>query len=218
MSSTPPTPTPPEPVTAPPANPYPSFADGPPVPERGRATALAWLVLLLGLAALLTGLGPLLRVQTDSGELTASAFVVPQGLLVVACLLFSGLVAGLSTLPRLKQVRGATPVLHALATAAATVGALLAAFALIVIVGVARPTDLVSGLTRDTELVVGLGWAGITILALAVAQAITAFVALAYDVGLVQTRRTMLLAPGRLPTPASGSTDQAPTPTKADTV
>lgn len=221
----------------PPGAHYPSFADGPPAAERGRASAVAALALLLGVAAPLVGFGPVLRVTTGSGAATVSGYVLPQALLVIACVLFAGLVAGLSTLPRLKALRGATPVLHAVATAAATVGALLAAFALIVAVGVSRPADLVGGggtglgsaTDPGTDLAVTLGWAGIALVALAVATALAAFVALAYDLGLVQTRRTVLLAPGPLPSadaPAPRSVIDTPAPAspapptrpKADTV
>lgn len=189
--------------------PFPSFTDGPPPPERGRATALACVVLLLGVAALLTGLGPYLRVQTSSGTVTLSGFVTPQGLMVVACLLFSGLVAGLSTLPRLTHLRGATPVLHAVSTASATVGALLALFLLIVVSNAAQLSEnLLTG--TDSTMVAGLGWAGVTILALAVVQALTAFAALAFDVGLAQARRTPLApAPAGEPAPVEDSPSPA---------
>lgn len=168
--------------------PSPSFIDGPPPAERGRATLFAGLVLLCGIAALLTGLGPFLKVQTSSTTVTVSGFVTPQALVVVAGLLFSGLVAGLSMLPRLREVRGATPALHAVSTAAATVSALLAVFLLIV---VSNTTQFAVGLRADADLTAGLDWAGVAILALAVAQALTAFAALAYDLGLAQTRRTV---------------------------
>ena len=168
------------------STPFPSFTDGPPTPERGRATLFAGVVLLLGVAALFVGLGPFLRVQTSTTTVTVSGFVAPQGLLVVAGLLFSGLVAGLSMLPRLREVRGATPVLHAVTTASATVSALLAVFLLIV---VSNANQFAADLSADADLVAGLDWAGVAVLALAAVQALTAFVALAYDVGLAQTRR-----------------------------
>ncbi len=168
------------------STPFPSFTDGPPTPERGRATLFAGVVLLLGVAALFVGLGPFLRVQTSTTTVTVSGFVAPQGLLVVAGLLFSGLVAGLSMLPRLREVRGATPVLHAVSTASATVSALLAVFLLIV---VSNANQFAADLSADADLVAGLDWAGVAVLALAAVQALTAFVALAYDVGLAQTRR-----------------------------
>ncbi|MFC9788013.1 DUF5336 domain-containing protein [Rhodococcus sp. NPDC127528] len=182
----------PVPTPAPAAVPvsYPVFTDGPPAPERGRATALAAVVLVLGLTGLLVGFGPYLSVHTSAGEVNVSGFVLPQGLLVVVCLLFSAMTAGLSTLPRLGQIRAAGPVLHAISTAAATVGALLALFLLIVVSNVPRlGEDLIGDSRDDLTLVVGLGWAGIAILALAVVQALVAFAALAYDLGLAQTRR-----------------------------
>lgn len=197
------------PQAPPDAAPFPNFTDGPPAPERGRANLLAATVLVLGAAALFTGFGPLLHVTRPSGTLTANAFVVPQGLLVIAALLFSSLVAGLSMLPRLARVRGATPVLHAVSTAAATAGALLAAFALIVVAAANQAGDLVSGLVDDRPVVVGLGWAGITILVLAATQAVAAFVALAYDTGLAQTRRSR----GASESAQSGSPTPADPPT-----
>lgn len=182
------------------STPFPSFTDGPPTPERGRATLFAGVVLLLGVAALFVGLGPFLRVQTSTTTVTVSGFVAPQGLLVVAGLLFSGLVAGLSMLPRLREVRGATPVLHAVSTASATVSALLAVFLLIV---VSNANQFAADLSADADLVAGLDWAGVAVLALAAVQALTAFVALAYDVGLAQTRRPAATdsAPTDVPVP-----------------
>ncbi|MFE3291954.1 DUF5336 domain-containing protein [Rhodococcus sp. NPDC059234] len=169
---------------------YPAFTDGPPPPDRSRASVLAATVLVLGLASLLIGFGPYLSVHTSAGEVAISGFVLPQGLLVVVCLLFSGITAGLSTLPRLALIRGAGPVLHAISTAAATVGALLALFLLIVVSNVPRlGEDLVGDSRDDLTLVVGLGWAGITVLALAIVQSLVAFAALAYDLGLAQARR-----------------------------
>ncbi|MFD1814328.1 DUF5336 domain-containing protein [Rhodococcus gannanensis] len=148
------------------------------------------MVLLLGFAALLVGLGPYVTAHTSAGVVTVSGYALPQGMTVVAALLFAGLVAGLSTLPRLAHVRGATPVLHAIATAAAAAGTLLAIFLLIVVGNIATPADLVGSAADASEsVVVGLGWAGITILVLAVLQALVAFVALAYDIGLAQARR-----------------------------
>ncbi|WP_193749639.1 DUF5336 domain-containing protein [Rhodococcus triatomae] len=171
-------------------SPFPSFTDGPPAPERGRAIGLAVVVLVLGLAALLVGLGPYVTAHTSAGVVTVSGYALPQGMTIVAALLFAGLVAGTSTLPRLAHVRGATPVLHAVATAAATVATLLAVFLLIVVGNVATPADLIGSAADASEsVVVGLGWAGVTILVLAVVQALVAFAALAYDVGLAQARR-----------------------------
>ncbi|MFF0814279.1 DUF5336 domain-containing protein [Rhodococcus sp. NPDC003318] len=185
LSTSPPSPT--QPSTPP----FPSFADGPPAPERGRAVALASVVALLGLAALLVGLGPYLTAHTSAGVVTVSGYALPQGMTVVAALLLAGLVAGLSTLPRIAHVRGATPVLHAIATAASTTGVLLAVFLLIVVGNVTTPADLIGSAADGTEsVVIGLGWAGVTVLALAATQAVVAFVALAYDVGLAQARRT----------------------------
>ncbi|MFD4292710.1 DUF5336 domain-containing protein [Rhodococcus sp. NPDC058532] len=214
MSPSPPRP--PAPSAAPAQAPFPSFTDGPPVPERRRGIALAAVVLLLGVAALFVGLGPYLDAHTSGGVVTVSAIALPQGLLVVAAVLFAGLVAGLSTLPRLATVRGATPVLHAIATASAAAGTLLALFVLIVIGNVATPADLLGAAADGTEsVVIGLGWGGITILVLAALQAVVAFAALAYDVGLAQARRapTTPHEPFLPPEPATTPTAAA-APTK----
>lgn len=195
--------------------PFPSFADGPPAPERGRGIALAVVVLLLGLAALFVGLGPYLTAHTSAGVVSVSGYALPQGMTVVAALLFAGLVAGLSTLPRLSHLRGATPVLHTIATAAATVAVLLTVFLLIVVSSVDTPADLIGSAADASEtVVVGLGWAGITLLTLAAVQAVVAFAALAYDIGLVQARRTPEPVHEPFLPPEPAPTDQ---PTKAET-
>ncbi|MFC7447252.1 DUF5336 domain-containing protein [Rhodococcus daqingensis] len=195
--------------------PFAAPAAGPPVTAVGRPNALGIAVLTLGLLNLLLGFGPYF-VRSSGDEINVSGFLLPQGLLVVVFLLFSGISAGLSTVARLSQFPGAAPVLRAIATAAAAVGALLALFLLIAISNVPTLTgDFIGDSDDDLSLGVSLGWGGIAILALAILQTLLAFAALAYDLGLVQPRGartpdpTGVLPPG----PAEGFASEAPEPT-----
>lgn len=166
-------------------------AAGPPAPAVGRSNALSIAVLTLGLLNLLLGFGPYFLVRSSGDEINVSGFLLPQGLLVVVFLLFSGITAGLSTVSRFSQFPGAAPVLRAIATAAAAVGALLALFLLIAISNVPTFTgDFVGDSDDDVSLGIALGWGGITILALSILQTLLAFAALAYDLGLAAPRST----------------------------
>ncbi|TJZ81227.1 hypothetical protein FCG67_00795 [Rhodococcus oryzae] len=177
---------------------------GPPVPAVGRPNALGIAVLTLGLLNLLLGFGPYFVVRTSGDVINISGFLLPQALLVVVFLLFSGISAGLSTVSRLSQFPGAAPVLRAIATAAAAVGALLALFLLIAISNVPTFTGNFFDDSDDESLAVSLGWGGIAILVLSILQTVAAFLALAYDLGLVQPRaaRVLDLGAGLPPAPA----------------
>ncbi|WP_027499284.1 DUF5336 domain-containing protein [Rhodococcus sp. UNC363MFTsu5.1] len=169
---------------------------GPPVPAVGRPNALGIAVLTLGLLNLLLGFGPYFVVRASGDVFNISGFLLPQALLVVVFLLFSGISAGLSTVSRLSQFPGAAPVLRAIATAAAAVGALLALFLLIAISNVPTFTGNFFDDSDDESLGVSLGWGGIAILALSILQTVAAFLALAYDLGLVQPRAARVLDQG----------------------
>ncbi|MFD4179716.1 DUF5336 domain-containing protein, partial [Rhodococcus sp. NPDC058514] len=132
--------------------PFAAPAAGPPVAAVGRPNALAIAVLTLGLLNLLLGFGPYFLVRTSGDEINVNGFLLPQGLLVVVFLLFSGISAGLSTVSRLSQFPGAAPVLRAIATAAAAVGALLALFQMVAISHVPTHTVVLVG---DDDDVVG---------------------------------------------------------------
>ncbi|MGW6377306.1 DUF5336 domain-containing protein [Rhodococcus sp. NPDC055112] len=175
---------------------------GPPVPAVGRPNALGIAVLTLGLLNLLLGFGPYFVVRTSGDVINISGFLLPQALLVVVFLLFSGISAGLSTVSRLSQFPGAAPVLRAIATAAAAVGALLALFLLIAISNVPSFTGNFFDDSEDESLGVSLGWGGIAILVLAILQTVAAFLALAYDLGLVQPRAARALDQGAVRPPA----------------
>ncbi|MBP1158065.1 DUF5336 domain-containing protein [Rhodococcus sp. PvR099] len=191
---------------------------GPPVPAVGRPNALGIAVLTLGLLNLLLGFGPYFVVRTSGDVINISGFLLPQALLVVVFLLLSGISAGLSTVSRLSQFPGAAPALRAIATAAAAVGALLALFLLIAISNVPTFTGNFFDDSDDQSLSVSLGWGGIAILVLSILQSVAAFLALSYDLGLVQPRAARVLDQGAGLPPAQAEPVDAevagtPTPT-----